>query len=50
MIDHKSGQGCGCSSTRYLLLSVLETKVLGFEIIKEMYAKDEDLKEVFVKS
>jgi len=53
MIHHKSGQmnkGADALSRRYLLLSVLETKVLGFEVIKGMYANDEDLKEIFVKS
>jgi len=29
---------------------VLETKVLRFEVIKGMYANDEDVKEIFVKS
>jgi len=53
MIHHKSSQmnkGTNALSRRYLVLSVLETKVLGFEIIKDMYAKDEDLEEIFVKS
>jgi len=53
MIHQKFGQlnkGADALSRRYLLLSVLETKVLGFEVIKEMYANDEDLKEIFVKS
>jgi len=41
MIHHKSGQmnkGADALSRRYLLLSVLETKVLGFEVIKGMYS------------
>jgi len=29
---------------------VLETKVLGFDVIKGMYANDEDVKKIFVKS
>jgi len=43
-------KGADALSRRYLLLSILETKVLGFEVIKGMYANDEDLKEIFVKS
>jgi len=43
-------KGTNALSRRYLVLSVLETKVLGFEIIKDMYAKEEDLEEIFVKS
>ena len=53
MIHHKSGQmnkGADALSRRYLLLSALETKVLGFEIVNEMYAQDKDLKEIFIKS
>ena len=53
MIHHKSGQmnkGTDALSRIYLLLSVLEPKVLGFEVIKGMYSNDEDLKEIFVKS
>ena len=36
-------------SRRYLLLSVLSTKVLGFEIVKGMYPSDEDFKEIHEK-
>ena len=36
-------------SRRYLLLSVLSTKVLGFEIVKGMYPTDEDFKEIHEK-
>ena len=43
-------KGADALSRRYLLLSALETKVLGFEIVKELYAQDEDLKEIFSKS
>ena len=53
VIHHKSGQlnkGADALSRRYLLLSILETKVLGFEIVKNMYSIDEDLKEIFAKS
>ena len=49
MIHHKVGQmnkGADALSRRYLLLSVLESKVLGFEVIKGMYSNDEDLKEL----
>ncbi|WZZ64683.1 hypothetical protein YC2023_076053 [Brassica napus] len=34
---------------RYTLLSTLETKLLGFEFIKDLYASDQDFKEVFRK-
>jgi len=43
-------KGADALPKRYLLLSALETKVLGFEIVKELYAQDEDLKEIFAKS
>jgi len=43
-------KGVDTLSMRYLLLLVLESKVLGFEIIKGMYANDEDLKELYTKS
>jgi len=43
-------KGAYALSRRYLLLSVLETKVLGFEIIKGMYSNDEDFKDIFFKS
>ena len=36
-------------SRRYTLLSVLETKLLGFEFIKDLYASDQDFKEIFLK-
>jgi len=52
VIHHKSGQlnkGADTLSRRYLLLSALESKVLGFEIIKGLYAQDEDLKELYEK-
>jgi len=53
MIHDKVGQmneGADALSRRYLLLSVLESKVLGFAIIKGTYPNDEDLKELFIKS
>ena len=37
-------------SRRYVLLSALESKLLGFEFIKDIYATDPDFKEVFRKS
>jgi len=49
VIQHKSGQmnkGANALSRRYLLLSTLESKALGFECIKNMYAQDEDLKAI----
>ncbi|WZZ15565.1 hypothetical protein YC2023_108654 [Brassica napus] len=36
-------------SRRYTLLSALETKLLGFEFIKDLYASDPDFKEIFNK-
>ena len=36
-------------SRRYVLLSTLETKVLGFKFIKDLYATDPDFKEFFRK-
>jgi len=50
VIHHKSGQlekGADDFSRRYLLLSSLDSRVLGFELIKEMYRKDEDFKDIF---
>jgi len=38
--------GVDTLSRRYLLLSTLEAKVLGFECIKGIYAPDEDFKEI----
>jgi len=51
MIHHKAGKlnkGADELSRRYLL-SVLSTKVLGFEIRKGMYPTDEDFKEIHEK-
>ena len=36
-------------SRRYVLLSALETKLLSFEFIKNLYATDHDFKEIFKK-
>jgi len=52
VIHHKSGQlnkGPDALSRRYLLLSTLESKVLSFEIIKGLYAQDEDFKDSYEK-
>jgi len=52
VIHHKSGQlnkGADALSRMYLLLSTLESKVRGFEIIKGLYAQDEDFKETYEK-
>ena len=52
MIHNKAIQmnkGADALSRRYLLLLVLESKVLGFEIIKGMYTEDEDFKELYSK-
>ena len=49
MIHHtakKLNKGTDALSRRYLLLSTLESKVLGFEHIKGLYEKDEDFKEI----
>jgi len=37
-------------SEPYLLLAVLGSKVLGFEIVKDLYANDGDFKEIYEKS
>ena len=53
VIHHKAGKlnkGADALSRRHLLLSVLASKVLGFEIVKDMYATDEDFKEIYEKS
>ena len=45
MIRHKSGQlnkGADALSRKYIILSTLGLRVLGFEFIKELYPKDED--------
>jgi len=43
-------KGADALSRRYLLLSVLESKVLGFEVIKGTYSNHDDLKELYTKS
>ena len=53
MIHHKAGKhnkGADALSRRHLLLAVLGSKVLGFEVVKGLYAQDEDFKELFEKS
>ena len=52
VIHHKSrklNKGADALSRRYLLLSTLGSKVLGFEIIKELYKTDKDFQELFEK-
>jgi len=52
MIHHKAdklNKRVYALSKRYFLLSVLESKVLGLEIVKGMYADDEDFKEIHAK-
>jgi len=50
VIHNKSGhvnKGADALLRRYLLLSTLESKVFGFEIIEGLYVQDEDLKEIY---
>jgi len=50
LIHPKSGhlnEGAKALSRRYLLLCSLGLRVLGFEMIKELYPKDEDCKKIF---
>jgi len=52
VIDHKFGQmnkGAHALSRRYLLLSTLESKVLGFECIKDKYAQNQDFRVILEK-
>jgi len=52
MIHHKASKlnkGADALSRRYFLVLVLESKVLGFEIVKGMYTNDEDFKEIHAK-
>ena len=53
VIRHKAGKlnkGADALSRRHVLVSVLGTKVLGFEFIKDLYTQDEDFKELMEKS
>jgi len=53
VIQHKAdrlSKGADALSRRHLLLVVLGSKVFGFEVVKGLYAQDEDFKEVFEKS
>jgi len=52
MIHHKASKlnkGADALSSRYLLLSISSTKVLGFEIVKGMHPNDEDFKDIHEK-
>ena len=52
MIHHKAdkrNKGVAALSRRYLLLSTLKSKVLGFECVKELCAKDEDFTGILEK-
>jgi len=49
MIHHKVdklNKGVGALSRRYLLLLVVDSKVLGLKIVKRLYVRDEDIKEI----
>ncbi|XP_073054076.1 uncharacterized protein [Primulina eburnea] len=50
MIKYKQGKEnvvADALSRRYVLFSTLESKILGFELVKELYVLDDDFKEVF---
>jgi len=52
MIHHKAGKmnkGVDALSRRYLLVSTLESKVLSFECVKEIYDQNKDFKEIYEK-
>ena len=49
MIHHKYGKlnkGADALSMRYLLFSILDSRVLGFELIREQYKIDGDFHEL----
>lgn len=51
VIKHKKGKSnivADALSRRHVLLSMLETKLLGLEHVKEMYEKDDNFAEIFV--
>jgi len=50
VIRHKPGhlnKGADALTRRYIILSILDSRVLGFEAIKSLYPNDEDFKETY---
>ena len=53
VIKHKKGKEnivADALSRRYVLLSIMDAKILGFELIKDLYANDVDFGKVFGNS
>ena len=46
----KLNKGADALSRRHVILAVLGSKVLGFKIVKDLYAQDGDFKEILEKS